>query len=1241
MMTSWIRQACFSPASSSSSSSSPRSATVFPAISPTSQSSSSSLSLAPPPPPQAWQPTQTTTTTTTTTTSITTSSSPAAAAPVTPPLPLAYSLLPVLPPPLAPSSPSSAQTAGPGTAKAGGAMGVAAATVAAAAEAAGAPAGAVVTAATFSVSSAVATSGKPTSVMPPSDSAANPASTSMSLVDSTLELPPPPATPAAESASAPPFFDSETSVPSGIGHAAALSSMLLSPRGPSRTPAVLPAGPASVAPGGVGTVADGPSHGDSSSFHDVITKGRSLAASALSLAAAAVPHSSKPPTRSGQAVPDSASSSSSSNGAALHPSVPHGAAVPRGPALASGRIAGRPAAPQSSAPRRRNFGLSLSGTPTVSPSSAPRPTHERSDGPGPSNRGLIEITADYLADLLLKSGVGGGATSTATSGDTTPRNQAASATNESELSSSSKASTVASADTTRRNSISDDDLFERGDNGPLSKGVEQAEARETAAIDSGSETGSGKPGPSVLLLDVRSYVNYAHARVSSAVNLCVPSTLLKRAAFGVDKLMETLGSDQARSLIRNYTGGPGGNGRLAVSEPGTRQVSPEREPVVDPLSANPPIPTPASQSQGPAAIGPSPLSKFDHIVLYDADSERLPDNSPIALLGAKFARETRLVGESTTMGWLKGGFKGFMERYGDLVERPNATVTVATATSAAAPMGTARILESSTGPSIRYTQPSDALNSVEHFQILANSPKTTSPPTINAPVASPMAPIMPPGTPPFLKGVLEAGDPKADFVAKWQLVERDEAIRLEMARYARGKDDAFCVSIGLEEGTKNRYSNIWPFNSNRIKLLPLPEPDSSSDYINASLITPPTACAHFTSLLPQTAQSRSLVATHSRRRFIATQNPLPSTIAAFWRMVWDQDVRLILMLCEVSHKSHIYWPTSTAPYQPSPHHTLTLLSSRRVRSHIHLRSFRLFHVPTKTSRTVAHVQFTAWPDAGIPASIDTLFALHHLVESVNSVVSDTSNRPILVHCSAGCGRTGAYIALDTLLAVMVPPNTPTYTEPQPPSIPRATTPSILAPIPSCAVCSPLSSSTPTSTRSSLRRSLSSSSLASIDPTPTLTLHAALRGSDPLLAAVHHLRSQRISMVQTLPQLLMLYEVAVMAFAGGVDVSGVVKPRRAAAAAGEVREARNVVETGLWEADGSLARAPSSSSLSSSATGSKQQTSFVPRGAAPVDSLVASTEWMDLMPLEPETPGAATASVGGASATGGDGLWVMG
>uniref|UniRef100_A0A3P9K2Y6 Protein tyrosine phosphatase receptor type Q n=1 Tax=Oryzias latipes TaxID=8090 RepID=A0A3P9K2Y6_ORYLA len=186
--------------------------------------------------------------------------------------------------------------------------------------------------------------------------------------------------------------------------------------------------------------------------------------------------------------------------------------------------------------------------------------------------------------------------------------------------------------------------------------------------------------------------------------------------------------------------------------------------------------------------------------------------------------------------------------------------------------------------------------------------------------------------------------------------------------------------------SKNRFPNIKP-NNNRVKLLSEPG-TAGSDFINASFVSG--------YLCPN--------------EFIATQGPLPGTVADFWRMIWETGTRSIAMLTQCYEKGrircHKYWPEDNKP--------MTVFSDILI-SKVSEEAF-----PDWTIRTlkvekhghyilVKHFNYTSWPEHGVPESCSTFIKF---VKAIRAHRHDNST--IAVHC-AGVGRTGVFIALDHLI----------------------------------------------------------------------------------------------------------------------------------------------------------------------------------------------------------------------------------
>ncbi|XP_009946384.1 PREDICTED: receptor-type tyrosine-protein phosphatase V-like, partial [Leptosomus discolor] len=195
--------------------------------------------------------------------------------------------------------------------------------------------------------------------------------------------------------------------------------------------------------------------------------------------------------------------------------------------------------------------------------------------------------------------------------------------------------------------------------------------------------------------------------------------------------------------------------------------------------------------------------------------------------------------------------------------------------------------------------------------------------------------------------------------------------------------------------SKNRYPHVLPYDHSRVKLSRLGE-DPHSEYINANFMPGYT----------------------SQQEFIATQGPLKKTIDDFWRLVWEQNVCNIIMLTVCMENGRVlcdhYWPSESAPvsYGQVQVHLLMQSSSEEWT----MREFKLWHEGLQAERHVSHLHYTAWPDHGIPESTTSIMTFRELVREQIQSTKDAG--PTLVHCSAGVGRTGTFIALDQLLQQM-------------------------------------------------------------------------------------------------------------------------------------------------------------------------------------------------------------------------------
>ncbi|XP_060088870.1 receptor-type tyrosine-protein phosphatase S isoform X11 [Heteronotia binoei] len=196
---------------------------------------------------------------------------------------------------------------------------------------------------------------------------------------------------------------------------------------------------------------------------------------------------------------------------------------------------------------------------------------------------------------------------------------------------------------------------------------------------------------------------------------------------------------------------------------------------------------------------------------------------------------------------------------------------------------------------------------------------------------------------------------------------------------------------------KNRYANVIAYDHSRVILLPIEgcfgRSDAGivgSDYINANYID----------------------GYRKQNAYIATQGPLPETFGDFWRMVWEQRSATVVMMTKLEEKSRIkcdqYWPgRGTETYGMIQ---VTLLDTIELATFC-VRTFSLHKNGSSEKREVRQFQFTAWPDHGVPEYPTPFLAFLRRVKTCNPPDAG----PIVVHCSAGVGRTGCFIVIDAML----------------------------------------------------------------------------------------------------------------------------------------------------------------------------------------------------------------------------------
>ncbi|KAF2473040.1 tyrosine-protein phosphatase non-receptor type 6 [Lindgomyces ingoldianus] len=494
----------------------------------------------------------------------------------------------------------------------------------------------------------------------------------------------------------------------------------------------------------------------------------------------------------------------------------------------------------------------------------------------------------------------------------------------------------------------------------------------------------------VLLLDLRVSTQHAKSRIVGALSLCIPTTLLKRASFNVKKLAETFKEEDHREKFEGWRS-----------------------------------------------------SKY--IIVYDASSSQMKDAATCINTLKKFTNEGWAGGSYI----IRGGFSEFSEKFPSWIAH----------NSTNSPMSASLHLDSSlpsVAPVIGGCPMPATQNAANPFfgNIRQNMDLIGGVGQLSLKHPATMTNQIEEDLPSWLRHAVNEMDNGRLVSDKFLQIEKREQKRMQEALSSKvvfgspatGSESTRSVQIaGIEKGSKNRYNSIWPYEHTRVKLEGVA--DGGCDYVNANYV--------------QTARSN--------KRYIATQGPLPATFNDFWNVVWQQDVRVIVMLTAEQEggqvKAHNYWcnkqyghmqlnalgerRASLEPLRIHRHRDRPALGQRRATNppkpanlsrepnnsspnsdqpYVIVRKFTLSNSnePFQRMREITQLQYSSWPDFGAPAHPAHLLGL---IEQCDAVVRQVNGghpsrpdppngRPVLVHCSAGCGRTGTFCTVDSVIDML-------------------------------------------------------------------------------------------------------------------------------------------------------------------------------------------------------------------------------
>ncbi|XP_069044948.1 FERM and PDZ domain-containing protein 2 isoform X3 [Lepisosteus oculatus] len=220
-------------------------------------------------------------------------------------------------------------------------------------------------------------------------------------------------------------------------------------------------------------------------------------------------------------------------------------------------------------------------------------------------------------------------------------------------------------------------------------------------------------------------------------------------------------------------------------------------------------------------------------------------------------------------------------------------------------------------------------------------------------------------------------------------LEQQEVVKEFMALEHLKPSDNCLIGKAPENREKNRYRDILPYDKTRVPV------GEQQGYINASFIR--------MSVGPE------------ENWYISSQGPLPGTVDLFWQMVWENKSDVIAMMTqEVERgrvKCHRYWPEELNVPMDTSKYQLHL-DNFQIHHYFHINIIRMIEKETGGTHIVKHFKFTTWPDHCTPRSSDQLVRFILYMRSVHR------QGPVIVHCSAGIGRTGVLICTDVILTMI-------------------------------------------------------------------------------------------------------------------------------------------------------------------------------------------------------------------------------
>lgn len=487
----------------------------------------------------------------------------------------------------------------------------------------------------------------------------------------------------------------------------------------------------------------------------------------------------------------------------------------------------------------------------------------------------------------------------------------------------------------------------------------------------------------LLVIDTRPFNQYSTSRLKDALSICVPSTLLKRSSFHLSNIFKTMTSQQQQAIDLKLKG-----------------------------------------------------SKDLNIVFYDSNSSSEQCSFHLYQILKKFQSDAKQYGKTIDLYLLNKGFTSFLHQEG--ISDEDSIFDFKKIKSTNSGDSFADFILPSANPTSSF------LMSMKKNHALPEEENGVHPSNIHVPNLE-----NPERLPTWLQPYLAPNSVNM-IIKNFVRIENAENARITSVVSQKSHSPSICspsclcpccdqlnynILDGSEHGYKNRYPNILPYEHSRVRLIesPLLSPIMSSNNNSPNKYFPKVSpSASSQNKLHLTATTNSAVAvtgtspqlSHLRphddyfnanfinvpqinkeARYIATQAPLPSTIDDFWKVVWHNNSEIIVSLTDLNEygikKSDVYWQNTKKVQLLDEHEDYNGLKNLTVR--------KIQLTRKSQSRIITQLHFKDWPDHGV-ADYSSLLKLTEIKDEFTTKKS----APVVVHCSAGCGRTGVFITVDLI-----------------------------------------------------------------------------------------------------------------------------------------------------------------------------------------------------------------------------------